>query len=145
MEEPLRNVSRLLTAAAFAAAATALLIAPASAAASVTSDCSSPGAYGSATWTWGGKNSLRDLRLTAVDTADDSRIAGVRLYTLDAKGNSRYWQWRLNSNGSGSSQSWNTSLDDARGITRVGVEAAAFTDGGYQRLCGSGSLANPYR
>ncbi|MFD8023045.1 hypothetical protein ACFV6G_21775 [Streptomyces lavendulae] len=141
----MRTVSRSLIVPAVAAALVALLAAPASAAAPVTSDCSSPGAYGSATWTWAGRGALRDLRLTAVDTADDSRVAGVRLYTLDAAGHTRYWPWRLNSNGSGSSQSWTTSLDDARGISRVGVEAAAFDDRGYRQLCGSASLANPSR
>ncbi|WP_371677689.1 hypothetical protein [Streptomyces sp. NBC_01276] len=128
-----------------AAAAGALLVAPASAAASTSTDCSSPGAYGSATWTWAGRGALRDLRLTAVDTADDSRIAGVRLYTLDTAGHTHYRQWRLNANGSGSSQSWTTSLDDARGISRVGVKAAAFDDRGYRQLCGSASSANPLR
>lgn len=87
----------------------------------------------------------RPPAVSAVAAADDSRIAGVRLYSLDAAGHTRYRQWRLNANGSGSSRSWTTSLDDARGISRVGVEAAAFDDRGCRQLCGSASPAIPRR
>ncbi|MFF5449051.1 hypothetical protein [Streptomyces sp. NPDC012888] len=80
-----------------------------------------------------------------MDTASDARVAGVRFYSMDRSGTTHYHMWRFNKNGAGTSQSWNTSLNDTRGIILAGVEAAAFNDAGYQTLCGSASVRNPYK
>ncbi|MET8751907.1 hypothetical protein ABZW32_17670 [Streptomyces sp. NPDC004667] len=69
----------------------------------------------------------------------------MRLHTPDAAGHTRYRQWRLNANGSGSSRSRPPSPDDARGISRAGVEAAALDDHGYRQLRGAASPASPLR
>ncbi|WP_405491072.1 hypothetical protein [Streptomyces sp. NBC_00096] len=139
----MRNLVRILTTAAAAVAACALAVSPATAA-GASSSCDSAGAYGSADWTWVNGVFIVHVKLTSVDTADDARVAGVQLYTVDRSGHSHEWPWRLNRRGHGSSQTWETNLQDDRGIDRVGVQAAAFNDAGYRSLCGSGSVRNPY-
>ncbi|MGW6703751.1 hypothetical protein ACWGDE_02480 [Streptomyces sp. NPDC054956] len=139
----MRNLLRVLTGTAAAVAAGLLAVSPASAA-GPSSSCDTTGAYGSADWDWLDGSWIIHVTLTSVDTADDARVAGVRLYTLDAAGHSHEWPWRFNKGGAGSSRTWKTDLRDERGIVRVGVEAAAFNDAGYRTLCGSGSVRNPY-
>ncbi|MDD9377613.1 hypothetical protein M8Z33_13280 [Streptomyces sp. ZAF1911] len=142
MHHRARTLARLLTGAATTLAVGALAVSPASAA-GASSSCETVGAYGSADWTWLNGSTLLQVRLTSVDTSDDARVAGIRLYTLDHHGGSHDWPWRLNKRGAGKSQTWETTLQDKRGIDRVGVEAAAFNDAGYRRLCGSASVKNP--
>ncbi|WP_327253903.1 hypothetical protein [Streptomyces sp. NBC_01244] len=142
MHHPARSLVRVLTATAAALAVGALAVAPASAA-GASSGCDTTGAYGSADWTWLNGSTLIHIKLTSVDTADDARVAGVQLYTLDHRGGSHDWPWRFNKRGAGKSQTWETTLQDKRGIDRVGVQAAAFNDAGYRSLCGSGSVKNP--
>ncbi|MBT2446309.1 hypothetical protein J7F03_04265 [Streptomyces sp. ISL-43] len=137
------NLARVLTGAAAAVAAGLLAVSPASAA-RPSSSCDTTGAYGSADWTWLDGSAIIHVTLTSVDTADDSRVAAVQLYTLDNAGHSHEWPWRFNKGGAGSSRTWETDLRDGRGIVRVGVHAAAFNDAGYRTLCGSGSVRNPY-
>lgn len=137
-----RFLVRVLTAGAAALAVGALAAGPASAA-GASSSCDSVGAYGSADWTWLNGSTIVRVKLTSVDTADDARVAGVQLYTLDHSGRSHEWPWRFNKGGAGKSRTWETSLQDKRGIDRVGVQAAAFNDAGYRTLCGSGSVKNP--
>lgn len=139
---PARTLVRALTATATALAVSALAAAPASAA-GASSSCDTTGAYGSADWTWLDGSTLIHVKLTSVDTANDARIAGVHLYTLDHRGGSHEWPWRFNKRGAGKSQTWETTLQDKRGINRVGVEAAAFNDSGYRSMCGSASVKNP--
>lgn len=142
MHHPARTLVRVLTATAAALAVGALAAGPASAA-GASSSCDTTGAYGSADWTWMNRSTLIHIKITSVDTADDARVAGVRLYTLDHRGGSHDWPWRFNKRGAGKSQTWETTLQDKRGIDRVGVEAAAFDDAGYRSLCGSASVRNP--
>lgn len=142
MHHPARTLVRLLTVTAAALAVGALAAGPASAA-GASSSCDTTGAYGSADWTWLNGSTLIHITLTSVDTADDARVAGVQLYTLDHHGGSHDWPWRFNKRGAGKSQTWETTLQDKRGINRVGVQAAAFNDAGYRSLCGSASVKNP--
>ncbi|MER5486116.1 hypothetical protein ABT024_23305 [Streptomyces sp. NPDC002812] len=142
MHHRARTLARLLTGAAATLAVGALAVSPASAA-GASSSCETTGAYGSADWTWLNGSTLLQVKLTSVDTSDDARVAGIRLYTLDHRGGSHDWPWRFNKRGAGKSQTWETTLQDKRGIDRVGVEAAAFNDAGYRRLCGSASVKNP--
>ncbi|MET9851511.1 hypothetical protein ABZY57_00905 [Streptomyces sp. NPDC006450] len=142
MHHPARTLVRVLTATAAALAVGALAVGPASAA-GASSSCDTTGAYGSADWTWLNGSTLIHIKLTSVDTSDDARVAGVQLYTLDHRGGSHDWPWRFNKRGAGKSQTWETTLQDKRGIDRVGVQAAAFDDAGYRSLCGSASVKNP--
>ncbi|MFD5144353.1 hypothetical protein [Streptomyces sp. NPDC058401] len=142
MHHRARSLVRLLTAGAAALAVSALTVSPASAA-GASSSCETTGAYGNADWTWLNGYTLLHVKLTSVDTSNDARIAGIRLYSLDYDGGSHDWPWRYNKRGAGKSQTWETTLQDKRGIDRVGVEVAAFSDAGYRSMCGSASVKNP--
>jgi hypothetical protein len=90
--------------------------------------CSVSGASGTVEY-WG-RDSYPDKRIDLVlrvsDTAADGHHPQVRLVTEEYNGTIKRWPWHSNTDGYGTTQSWNTYAYDGYGIAKVGVQVANF-------------------
>ncbi|MEV8430820.1 hypothetical protein [Streptomyces chartreusis] len=138
----------ILTAGAVAAVLIPLAAGPA-AAAGASASCSVTGGTGSATWTWVSKTKIDPLKISVKDTKADGYHPAVRLVTYTGS-TVKHWSWHHVTGGSGSSETWNTSAEDSRGIKHAGVEVQLYdggtevNEGGLTTNCYSGGKLNPY-
>ncbi|MFF8309359.1 hypothetical protein [Streptomyces lydicus] len=66
-----------------------------------------------------------NVSMTVYDSLADGYSAGIRLITLPGN-DVNYWPWHINKDGKGTLKTWNTSANDNRGFTRIGVMIGRF-------------------
>lgn len=82
--------------------------------------------------------------LKVKDTAADGHHAAIRVNTWDANLNAHTWSWHRNYGGSGSTETWNTYLNDTRGIRQVRIDVAVAEGSTFLYSCFNGGRFNPY-
>lgn len=98
--------------------------------------CTATGVKGSVEITdWHGPDATVGVKLTVADTARDNLQVRVRFISKNTHGAVKYWSWRTNPDGSGSSKTWNTTASDPSGLFDAGIEAATFSGGSSVNIC----------
>ncbi|MFJ8664263.1 hypothetical protein [Streptomyces sp. NPDC093600] len=126
----------LMTAAGTIAAAFALSVSMSgSAYATVgTAGCGTTGAYGDMYFSnYHGPAATINIKFSLSDTLADGNSVRLRLVSQDVSGIIRYWSWRTNSQGSGTTSRWETTAADSRGLHKIGLEVARFNSNGTYR------------
>ena len=115
----------------------------ASATAIVGTECDATGVHGEATWAWGGKTQLDNLRLTVKDTAGDGHHVGIRLVTVGPDDSIHEWPLHEEFGGKGANHTWSTTATLASGIKMVEVQAKTMEGSATVSECGSAGVHNP--
>lgn len=92
-----------------------------------TASCSTTGASGSSKTQWtGNAYDTQKVTLSVKDTKADGHHVRVRYLTQQQSGTPRYWPWRSNTDGNGTTKVWETTAKSEYGIWGWGVEIARF-------------------
>ncbi|WP_432076602.1 hypothetical protein [Streptomyces wuyuanensis] len=60
------------------------------------------------------------------DTKADGHHARVRFLSKNTHGTVKYWGWRSNLDGTGTTKNWSTTASDSSGLFDIGIQVARF-------------------
>ena len=81
--------------------------------------------------------------MEAKDTYADGLHPAIRLVTKQRDGGTHYWTWHHNTQGAGTTGTWNTSATDYEGITSAWIQGGLFDGTTWVGVCYGAKLVNP--
>lgn len=98
--------------------------------------CSTTGASGGITISnWHGPDAKVGLDMSVSDLSSDNHQVRVRFISKDTRGAIKYWPWRANNDGSGTTKEWKTTAEYSGGLFEVGVQVARFAGNTQVNSC----------
>lgn len=132
-------LKRSLTVAATAVAAlslVALTTSPAHASTTGYRGCSTTGASGGYAYSnYHGPGATINVSFDLSDTLADGYHARVRFLSKNTHGTTKYWGWRQNLDGAGTTKYWVSTASDTSGLFDIGVQIARFNGSTLLNSC----------
>ncbi|MFD7441539.1 hypothetical protein [Streptomyces sp. NPDC059909] len=73
-----------------------------------------------------GPDATISLNINLSDTSADGHHVRVRFLSRNVHGTVKYWTWRSNLDGAGTTKNWSTTASDSYGLFDIGVQVARF-------------------
>ncbi|WP_329314337.1 hypothetical protein [Streptomyces sp. NBC_01262] len=102
------------------------------------------GAAGEGAADYASKTKLDPVVMVVTDEKADGHHVGIRLATKQSDGDTRYWAWHENYDGSGTHTKWETYASDSGGIVSLYFQVAIMEGDTIVGYCNTLKFSNSY-